>query len=389
MHCIGIDIAKYKHSMAVIGEGGRRLVRAFEFSNDEEGFAALLAELRAVGAACDCSAVCLEATGHYGRNLIGFLEAHGYEVYEVNPLLTSNWRKAMSVRNVKNDSVDAEALALWLRAGNPARRRRTKSEQEGLRSLSRFRTSLTRISGDCKRKAVAVIDVIFPEYHHFFSDDFGKASIALMKRWPGSAPLASARPGEVEEVIRQASGGRFGDGTALRLVELARASVGRDSPQMGFQLRQLLECVEFVEGQVRALDAELARILGDSPLLTIPGIGVVCAAGILGEIGDVSRFDSASKIVAFAGCDPSVFESGEFEGTRAHLSKRGSPYLRWYLWVAADRARRFDPALRDYYQKKRAEGKCHKVAVSAVVRKLCAIVYAVLRDGKPYVCPEP
>ena len=101
----------------------------------------------------------------------------------------------------------------------------------------------------------------------------------------------------------------------------------------------------------------------------------------------MSRFERASTIVAFAGCDPSVFESGEYEGSQAHLSKRGSPYLRWYLWLAADRARRFDPVLRDYYLKKRSEGKCHRVAISAVVRKLCSIVFAVLKDDKPYVCP--
>lgn len=153
------------------------------------------------------------------------------------------------------------------------------------------------------------------------------------------------------------------------------------------QLRQLLVQIEFTRGQMAELDAELARMVDGSPITTIPGIGAVCAAGTLGEMGDVSRFESASRLVAFAGCDPSVFESGEYEGPKAHLSKRGSPYLRWYLWLAADRARMFDPVLRGYYLKKRSEGKCHKVAVSAVVRKLCAIVFAVLRDGGPYVCP--
>lgn len=135
------------------------------------------------------------------------------------------------------------------------------------------------------------------------------------------------------------------------------------------------------------LDAELEGMFEGSPITTVPRIGPVCAAGILGEIGDIGRFGTASKLVAFAGCDPSVFESGEYEGSKAHLSKRGSPYLRWYLRPAADRARRFDPVLREYHLKKRSEGKCHRVAISAVVRKLCSIIFAVLRDGKPYVCP--
>ena len=384
---IGIDLAKRKHSAAVIGPGGERLLVKHEFRNDGEGFASLLAKLAEIGATCEESGVCLEATGHYGRNLIAFLEAHGYEVFEVNPILTSNWRKAMSVRKVKNDAVDAEALALWLLAGNPTERRRSKSEMDDLRSLSRSRTSLSHIVGDCKRKAHAIIDVVFPEFHGFFSDDFGKAACAVMRRWGSAANVAKARVDSVEKAMREAAGKRFGRADAERLKALAGKSVGQPSAPLEFQLRQLLSQIEFTKGQMAELDAELEKIIAGSPITTIPGIGTVCGAGILGEIGDVSRFPSAAQIVAFAGCDPSVFESGEFEGTRAHLSKRGSPHLRWYLWLAADRARMNDPVLRDYYLKKRAEGKCHKVAISAVVRKLCAIIFAVLRDGKPYVCP--
>lgn len=387
MAYIGIDVAKYKHSAAVIGEQGERLLRDFEFANDNEGFETLLQRLAQVGATAKRSTVCLEATGHYGRNLIEFLERNRYAVCEVNPLLTSNWRKAMSVRNVKNDAVDAEALALWLYAGNPARRHRRnmKKRSQDLRSLSRYRSSLSHIMGDCKRKAVALLDILFPEFSGFFSNGFCKTSMVVLKRWPGSRPIARASTDALANMMFEASGGKFVRADALRLKRLAEQSVGQYSRPLQFELRQLLAQIEFTKKQISALDDQLERIVGDSPLMTIPGIGTVCAAGILGELGDVSRFASASNIVAYAGCDPTVFESGEFEGTRAHMSKRGSPYLRWYLWVAADRARRFDPALAEYYQKKRDEGKCHKVAVSAVVCKLCAIIFAMLRDNKPYM----
>ena len=387
VHHIGIDLAKRKHSAAVVGGDGERILRGFEFANDAEGFASLLEKLASVGAGCDDSGVCLEATGHYGRNLIAFLEGHGYEVFEVNPLLTSNWRKATSVRKVKNDAIDAEALALWLLAGNPTRRRRSKSESDDLRSLARSRTSLSHIVGDCKRRAHAILDVVFPEFHGFFADDFGKSASAVLRRWGSAEALAKARVDSVEKAIRSGGGRRFTRADAERLKELARSSVGQESAPLSFQLRQLLDQIEFTRSQMKELDAELEKLVGDSPITTVPGVGIVCAAGILGEIGDVSRFEDASKMLAFAGCDPSVFESGEFVGAQARMSKRGSPFLRWYLWLAADRARMYDPALRAYYEKKRAEGKCHKVAVSAVVRKLCNIIFAVLRDDRPYACP--
>ena len=383
---VGIDLAKRKHSASVVRDDGKRLVRGFAFPNSAEGFAALLARLAKVGATGDSSKVCLEATGHYGRNLIAFLEGRGYEVFEVNPLLTASWRRATSVRKVKNDAVDAEALALWLLAGNPTARRRAKDESDDLRTLARSRTSLSHMIGDCKRRAVAILDVTFPELRGFFSDDFCVAATAILLRWQSAEALSHARIDSIRKEVREA-GGRLSDARASELRGLARASVGTASAPLAFQLRQLLAQIEFTRGQMAELDAELARMVEGSPITTIPGIGTVCAAVILGEYGDFSRFPNASKMLAFAGCDPSVFESGEFVGSRAHMSKRGSPYLRWALWIAADRARLYDPAMRAYYAKKRSEGKCHKVAMSAVVRKLVSVIYAVMRDGAAYVCP--
>lgn len=386
MFYVGIDLAKRRHSASVVRDDGKRLVRGFSFPNSAEGFAALLARLAGVGATGGDSKVCLEATGHYGRNLIAFLEGRGYEVFEVNPLLTASWRRVTSVRKVKNDAVDAEALALWLLAGNPTARRRAKDESDDLRTLARSRTSLSHMIGDCKRRAAAILDVTFPELHGFFSDDFGVAASAVLMRWQSAEALSHARLDSIRKEVREA-GGRLSGARAAELRELARASVGTASAPLAFQLRQLLAQIEFTRGQMAELDAELARMVEGSPVLTIPGVGTVCAAVILGEYGDVSRFADASKMLAFAGCDPSVFESGEFVGSRAHMSKRGSPYLRWALWIAADRARMYDPALRAYYARKRSEGKCYKVAMSAVVRKLVSIIYAVMRDGAAYVCP--
>lgn len=230
-----------------------------------------------------------------------------------------------------------------------------------------------------------MLGITFPELHGFFADDFGAAARAILGRWQSAETLSHARLDSIRKEVREA-GGRLSEERASELRGLARSSVGTASAALAFQLRQLLAQIEFAKGQMAELDAELARMVEGSPITTTPGVGTVCAAVILGEYGDVSRFPDASKMVAFAGCDPSVFESGEFVGSRAHMSKRGSPYLRWALWIAVDRARIYDPALRAYYQKKRSEGKCHKVAVSAVVRKLVAIICAVLRDDKPYVC---
>ena len=239
VYYVGIDLAKFKHSAAVVGDDGKRLVRGFDFPNRRDGFEALLRRLESVGATGAEARVCLEATGHYGRNLVAFLEGHGYEVFEVNPLLTANWRRATSVRKVKNDAVDAEALALWLLAGNPTARRRAKDESDDLRTLARSRTSLSHIIGDCKRRAAAILDVTFPELRGFFSDDFCAAATAILGRWQSAEALSHARLDSIRKVVREA-GGRITDARIAELRGLARSSVGTASAPLAFQLRQLL-----------------------------------------------------------------------------------------------------------------------------------------------------
>lgn len=389
MFNIGIDIAKRKHCMAIIGEGGEVIKQGFFFANTTEGFRCLLEALSEANITYANSRICMESSGHYGRALRSHLEDHGFEIREVNPILTRNWRKTMSVRKVKNDSVDALAIAQWSSAiSNPGHKPCSK-ETEEIKSLARSRTFQSRIIGDCKRKAHAILDEVFPEYPKFFSDPFGKTSMAVMKRWPSAEKITEARIDVLAKCIKDASRGKLGRTKAERLKELAKSSFASHSKTsaQAFHLKQLLSHIEFLEVQLAELDYELGLLFAKtkSPITTIPGIGSVCGPTILGEIGDISRFSNPSQLVAFAGYDPSVFESGDFKGTKNHISKRGSTYLRWALWVAADRARMFDATFKAFYQKKRDEGKCHKIAVCAVARKLCNVIFAVLRDNTPYV----
>ena len=122
----------------------------------------------------------------------------------------------------------------------------------------------------------------------------------------------------------------------------------------------------------------------DSYITTIPGIGPVLGAVILSELGDISRFEDAKKLVAYAGIDAAVNQSGNFEGTEVHMSKRGSPYLRRALYTAANVAAFHDPELSAYYQRLRQRGKHHGVAVGAVARKLCYFIFSVLSENRPY-----
>lgn len=390
MFCIGIDVAKRKHSMAAITGDGERLIEGFEFANSSDGFARMLAKLEGFGITPENSRVALEATGHYSRSIAAHLVTSGFEVALGNPLQTHNFAKAQTIRKVKNDAVDALALAQWLLVGRPDVAILSSDEAAELKSLARFRTFQSQIIGDCKRKVIAVLDQLFPEYERFFSDIFGSASLAVLKRYPSAYALSRARTDALARLIEKSSRGRLGDDLATRLKAAAKASfaVNQAISAQSLELVHLIDLIEFTKAKLTEIDREMKRLLDISatPITSIPGIGTVTGATILGEIGDISRFEKPSKLVAYAGLDPSVYESGEFKATNNHLSKRGSTYLRWALWIAADRAKTFDAAFGAYYAKKRAEGKCHKVAVSAVARKLCNTIFAVLTTNHNYVC---
>jgi len=390
MFCIGIDVAKRKHSLAAISENGKKVIERFEFANTTEGFKRMLEILRANGITHQNSRVALEATGHYSHAITAHLVTKGFKVAIGNPLQTHNFVKAQSIRKVKNDAVDALALAQWLLSKNPTAAKLSLKETAELKSIARFRTFHSQIIGDCKRKVLAVLDQVFPEYASFFSDVFGSSSVAVLMRYPSAKALSRARIDFLAKLLKDSSRGRLGRDHAETLKAAAKNSFAIDTAivSQSLEIKQLIAQVEFARKQLRELDFEMKALLekAATPIKTIPGIGSVLAATILGEIGDISRFEKPSGLVAYAGLDPSVYESGEFIGTRNHLSKRGSRYLRWALWIAADRARMFDPAFSEYYAKKRAEGKCHKVAISAVARKLCNTIFAVMRDNTAYVC---
>ncbi len=105
---------------------------------------------------------------------------------------------------------------------------------------------------------------------------------------------------------------------------------------------------------------------------------------IISEIGDISRFSEPAKLVAFAGIDPTVKQSGQFTGTKNHMSKRGSPYLRRVIWLASTTDAFHDPVMSEFYQKKHAEGKPHRTAIGAVCRKMLYVIYALMKSGQTY-----
>lgn len=389
---VGIDIAKRSHEACVIDQNGSFLVKPFKFANSTVGFDKLLATLQTVFSDLSAFRFGMEATGHYWLNLYCKLIEQGLCVHVINPV-QSDALRGLYIRKVKNDSKDSFIIAELIRFGRYSETTLSDPDIIALRELTRQRFYLVDCISDAKRKIISLVDKIFPEYETLFSDMFGSTSLALLENYTTPEAISEVPTDTLSDFLRQASKGRFGADKAEQIQNIARNSFGSFlfADSSAFAIRQFLEQVKLLESQVRELEEYIAETLEkfNSQLTSIKGIGTTLAAVFVAEIGDINRFSSPDKLAAFAGIDPTVKQSGEFTGTHNHMSKRGSPYLRRALYLAAVACNLHNPALHAVYEKKRAQGKHHNIALSAVSRKLVNIIYAVMKSGKPYVMVMP
>lgn len=190
-------------------------------------------------------------------------------------------------------------------------------------------------------------------------------------------------------MLSHSSRGRFGAEKAEELQSQARQSIGVSFlvNAARLELHCLLAQIELLEQQQDQIEQVLEQLMQQIPqhITSIPGIGLATGAAILAEIGDIARFPSPDKLVAYAGLDATVYQTGQFEASQAHMSKRGSPYLRHALWQAACMTIRYDEELKAFYQCKRTEGKHYNVAIGAVCRKLLDRIFIVLKEQRPYI----
>ena len=392
MFYLGIDIAKNTHVASLMDENGKTIFKGFSFSNTTDGGKSLLDMIQRYS---DFSNVIvgMEATGHYWLSIYSFLYDYNFHsIHVINPIQTDGWRKGTEIRKRKNDTIDSVLIADLIRYGDFVETTLSNEDLFSLRNICRMRNYLIQSAGDLKRKVVCVLDQVFPEYHSIFSNIFGTTSKQLLLDYSSPSAFEELSVDTLTKTLEALSRKKIGQNTAEKLINSAKNSFGvtfsRES--FTFQLKLLIEQIKFIDDQVDACESKIKELMEkiNSPITTIPGIGSVLGAIIISEFGDISRFAKPSQLVAFAGIDATVSQSGKFEGTHNVMSKRGSPYLRKALFQAALVASNTDPVLKAFYQKKRAEGKHHKTCIGAVARKMCNIIYAVLKNNKPYEVPK-
>lgn len=385
MFYLGIDIGKNTHVASLLDSKKKVVFKAFSFSNSITGAESLILKLEAFKNDLEIG---MEATGHYWLSLYSFLCEKNFTVRLINPIQTDGWRQGMEIRKRKTDIIDSLLIADLLRYGDFVETSLSNEDYLSLRNLSRFRSYLISSIGDLKRKTIALLDQVFPEYASSFSNIFGKTSKEILSNFSTPSDFEDINSDDLNTFLESVSRKNYASKKIDELSKKASTSFGVNFYMDSFslQIKMLIEQISFIQNQVSDVEREIKVLLEklNSPITTIPGIGSVNAATILGEIGDIKRFSNPSKLVAYAGLDSSISQSGEYESTSNHMTKRGSPYLRRALFQSALRAEFCDPVFSDYYQKKITEGKHHLVATNAVARKLCHTIFAVLTKNEPY-----
>ena len=386
MYIVGIDIGKNHHEASIVSPEGKQIGRSLRFATTHKGADSLMRFIfKNIG-----NSPCvfgMEATGHYWYPIYSFLKAKGYTIYVINLIQSDSLRK-MYIRQTKNDSIDSFLIAEVIRFGQFGTTSMADENILAMRQLCRYRDSVISSRTEIKLRIGTIMEQIFPEYEKQFSSLWVSTSMGILEKYLTPENIENTPIDELFEIIKDKSHNRLTRAKAISIKEAAADTFGIKIAQdaFSFQLKQLIDRMNFLDKQIEALDIEIMKYYEqfDCYLHTIPGIGIIGAATILAEIGDISRFKNSSSLIAFAGIDPTVRQSGEFNSTHNHMSKRGSPYLRHAIFLAATTCSFHNSPLNAYYKKKRDQGKHHLTATGAVARKLTTIIYAVLRDSKPY-----
>ena len=361
IYYVGIDISKYKHDFCIIANTGEVIVENSSFENNKKGFQYLLDQLKPYNKS-DVH-IAFEATGHYSLNLELYLIDQGFSFMKMNPLVIHQFLKARSLRRTKTDKADSLTIASYLMSVPYKPNSSLLYNIYTLKSLCRAREQLIKEKSKFQVLLTNELDKTFPELKPFFNNNISSTLLYILEKYKNTEHISLMRD---YESLRKISHGKFTYAKFAQLKELAKNSIGRHDENTDLLISTYVSIINNFNEKIDPIDKQILTIIKElNPrMLSIPGLGEISAATILSEYGDIKNFSSPNKMLAFAGLEPSVIESGTLQ-SNGKMVKHGSGHLR------------YSPTFYDYYLKKRSEGKCHRVALSHVSKKLIRVIYSL------------
>ena len=380
IYYIGIDISKYKHDFCIISNTGEVIVENSSFENNKKGFQYFLDQLKPYNKSN--VQIAFEATGHYSLNLECFLTNQGFSYMKINPLVVHQFLKARSLRRTKTDKADSLTIASYLMSVPYKPNSNLLYNIYTLKSLCRSREQLIKERSKFEVLLTNELDKSFPELKTFFNNMISTTLLYILEKYKNTTHISLMKD---YESLRKVSHGKFTYARFAKLKELAKDSIGHHNDNSDLLISTYVSTINHFNEKIDPIDKQISTIIKElnPKMLSIPGLGEISAATILSEYGDIKNFSSSGKMLAFAGLEPSIIQSGTLENN-GKMVKHGSGHLRYSIMNIAMSILRYSPTFYDYYLKKRSEGKCHRVALSHVCKKLIRVIYTLEKNNIDY-----
>lgn len=394
MYYVGIDVAKEKHYVCILDDTGEYAVKPFWIYTDILGLQKLIKTMADLSLGNDDFIIGVESTGAYSENLYQYITDSDYKVVLLNSYQTAKYRDFSTMKKIKNDAIDALVIAELLASGKYKESHISNDAYHSLKVLGRTRKSLMDKIKTIKREISTVMATVNPEISKVFPNIFTKTALEVIKVYPTATQLAEATPKKLTRLFRHIKGNNFSEDKARLLIELASSSVyaGRAYKARASLLSSYVRVLELYCQEVKVIEIQIKELIATEidtidntveNLHSIPGVSDKTISSILGECGDLRRFDSAKAFIGYLGLYPTQYQSGNSLSV-GRLAKRGIPIAKHALYMAAVGSVLHNPQMNKLFHDKTSSGKSKKEALIILSKKIATIMYSIVKHNKPY-----
>ncbi|OLN25085.1 IS110 family transposase [Desulfosporosinus metallidurans] len=407
---VGIDVSSEFSLVAMLAPNGELIRKPFRIDHNPAGFHKLLDILKKEEERLKRKPIYfVESTGIFHLPLFFFLRSNDLKGFVLNPLCVHS-TKNFDLRKVKNDKKDAEAIARLAKYQDVKVSMVPEPQILALRMMTREYYALSDMLTEMKNRLCTDLYLLFPGFLNAFSGTLGKTALAVLKSYPSPRAIQKADLETLTLLISKTSrkSSAWASNKVKQLQECAQlaSSMPQEFSLLDAKIKVHIDGIENMQTSLNGIEAQIHTMIESDQfpasarrnielLDEIPGIGFLTAATLIAEIGDFTLFKSPKAFTAFFGIDPSVNQSGKFNGDRNKISKRGTRFGRRVLFTAAmasirttRKGEEINPVMRDFYTSK-CVNKKKKVALVAVMHKLLHYIFAVLRDQKSFEIRKP
>ena len=394
MYYVGVDIAKEKHYVCILDDTKELACKPFWIYSDILGLRELLKRLAELSLDMDDFIIGIESTGAFSENFYSYITDADYKVILLNSYQTAKYRDFSTLKKIKNDSIDAYVIAELLASAKYKASYISNEAYHDLKVLNRLKKSLDDKIKSIQREISTVVATVNPEIEKVFPNIFTKTAIAIIKAYPTAIDISKATPEKLTKIFRHIKGNSFNLEKAKYLIELAKSSIytGRALESRALMIKTNIKILELLNQEKDEVEKQILDFIDNQldddstnidNVKSIPGVAHKTVTAILGECGDLRRFESAKAFIGFLGLYPTLYQSGKSSSTGS-LAKRGIPIAKHALYMAAVSAVRHNNELHKLFRDKVSSGKSKKEALIIIAKKLASIIYSLFKYDQPY-----